>query len=82
MIGGILGGGGKGGPLGGLMEILNPAKMLEKLMKLPQMLQGLLGGGGAEGKGGGGGGPLDLLKQLDPMALISGLLGGAQSRGL
>lgn len=86
MIGGLLGGGsgggiggllGGGGPLGKLMELLNPQSLMKKL-------QSLLGGGGVEGAQGkpGGGSPLDFLKMFDPMSLISGLLGGAKARGL
>jgi hypothetical protein len=75
MLGGILGGKGGGGLLGGLMEMLNPMKMLEKLTQLPQQLMGMLGGAG-------GGGPLEMLKGLDPTGLLGGLLGGAKERGL
>jgi hypothetical protein len=76
MLGKIFGGGGIGGGLGGLgriFEKLNPMKMLEKLMSLPQMLMGMLGGGG---------GPMSLLKGFDPMSLLGGLIGGANQRGL
>lgn len=84
MIGKLLGGGGSGGLLGGLLDKLNPMKLLETVKQLPEMLKGMLGGGQEAGgaQGAGGGGPLDILKKLDPMGILGGLLGAVQGRGL
>jgi len=97
MIGKILGGGDKGGGLlGGLLDKLNPMKMLDQLKQLPeQLMGGVLGGkkaGGAKGGKKAGGAedvddgdetnPLSAVAQLDPTGLLQGLVGAAGERGL
>ena len=64
-----------------VMDMLNPMKMMQKLMDLPKQLLGGITGGGKEGAGGGGS-PFDLLQKLNPMSLLQGLGGAAGERGL
>lgn len=71
-----------GGKAGGLLDMLNPMKMLKGLLDkspLGGLLKGLLGGGA---QGAGGGAAKSPLSMLDPAGLLGGITQALQGRGM
>lgn len=67
-----------GGRSGGLLsKLMNPMKMLKKLMQMPRrMMGGLMGGNRPAVQGAGG------ARRMNPMSIIQGIIGGMGQRGM